>query len=107
MDKYYVIENQNIGLRGCPQFIETVLFAGTLEDCVEYEDEIRKTYKDQSRVDCWTISAEEYIKNKEYSLALEIYQFGLTEEELNEVIEMNGKKYKKHILDFRKIYYEK
>lgn len=42
MEKYFVVENRNIGTVGKPEFVETVLFSGTKEECAAYEDSKRQ-----------------------------------------------------------------
>lgn len=87
---YNVIESVNVGLMGKPRLVRTVVFSGTLKECSRYEDELRKTYKDRTMIDCWTEKAN---KDKEGYL----YD-RLTDEEKRDVIEVDGKKY------IRKIY---
>lgn len=96
MEKYFVIENRNVGMIGKPDFVETVLFIGTKEECVKYENEKRKEYKDRMVVDCFVQSESE--RNR---LAM-INDFwnNLSDEEKNETIVVNGKKYNKALYDF-------
>ena len=56
-EEYNVIENINVGLMGKPRFIQAVVFTGTKRECIKYETELRKTYKDRTRIDCWTEKA--------------------------------------------------
>ena len=96
--KYYVIENRNIGTIGKPEFLETVIYTGTKEECARVEDEKRKEYKDRTVVDCFTRSEEE--RNKiEKANAL---WSSLTEEQKKETIIVNGKTYIKAIYEFNK-----
>ena len=85
---YYVIENRN--------FIETILFSGTKEECVAYEDARRKKYKDRTVVDCFIQSETE---RKKVLLVSDFWN-SLTEEEKKETITINGKKYNKALYDF-------
>lgn len=97
--KYYVIENRNIGLRGMPEFVETVKFV--TEDkrqAVRYEHELRKTYKDRGIVDCYTMSEKEREEAEEQARESKKIWESMTEEEKNDIIEVDGKRY------FRKIY---
>lgn len=97
--KYYVIENRNIGLRGMPEFVETVKFV--TEDkrqAVRYEHELRKTYKDRGIVDCYTMSEKEIEEAEEQARESKKIWESMTEEEKNDIIEVDGKRY------FRKIY---
>ena len=86
--KYNVIENINVGLMGMPRFVQAVVFTGTKEECTKYETELRKTYKDRTRIDCWTekVNKERYLYDR------------LTDAEKKDIIEVDGKKY------IRKIY---
>ena len=96
MEKYYVIENRNVGLVGKPEFVETVLFSGTKAECVAYEDSKRKEYKDKTVVDCFVQSESE--RNK--IMLVNDFWNTLTDEEKKETITVNGKKYNKALYDF-------
>lgn len=96
MEKYYVIENRNVGLVGKPEFVETVLFSGTKEECVAYENSKRKEYKDRMIVDCFVQSESE--RNK--IMLVNDFWNTLTDEEKKETITVNGKKYNKALYDF-------
>ena len=96
MEKYYVIENRNAGLVGKPEFVETILFTGTKEECVEYEDAKRREYKDRTIVDCFIQSESERNRMKE----INEFWISLTKEERKETIIVNGKKYYKALYDF-------
>lgn len=37
MDKYYVVENKNIGAIGKLMMVESVIFTGTKSECLQYE----------------------------------------------------------------------
>lgn len=66
METYYVIENRNVGLVGIPELVETILFVGMMEECIAYEVEKRKEYKDRTIVDCFIQAKSERDKmNKE------------------------------------------
>lgn len=83
--EYVVIENRNVGLMGIPRFVTTEVFSGTKAECVKYENELRKTYKDRTRIDCWT-------QKKEDENPYDLYN-SLTPEEKQDIIEVDGKKY--------------
>ena len=91
MKKYLVIENRKSG----KEFIETVLFAGSKQECAEYEHCKRKEYADRIIVDCFVTSEEEYRKamsNKEF------YD-SLTDAEKKETIVVDGKEYNKALYE--------
>lgn len=94
---YYVIENRNVGTIGQPEFVETILFAGSKEQCVEYEDYRRNNYKDKDRIvaDCWVVSDKE--RKKKMMLA-EFWK-SLPAKERKETITVNGKTYYKALYD--------
>ena len=96
MEKYYVVENRNTGLRGKPNLVESILFEGTKDECVAFADEKRKEYKDRTIVDCYIQS------NSERNRLAKINDFWntLTEEEKKETIVVNGKTYIKALYDF-------
>lgn len=96
MEKYYVIENRNVGLIGSPEFVETILFSGTKEECATYEDMKRKEYKDRTAVDCFIQSETE--RNK--IMLINDFWNTLTDEEKKETIMVSGKKYNKALYDF-------
>lgn len=96
MEKYYVIENRNVGLVGKPEFVETILFAGTKEECIKYEDAKRREYKDRTVVDCFIQSESERNQMKE----INEFWNSLTKEERKETITVDGKKYYKALYDF-------
>lgn len=96
MEKYFVIENRNVGMIGKPEFVETVLFSGTKEECVKYEDAKRKEYKDRIIVDCFVQSESE--RNR--LMMVNDFWNNLSDEEKNETIVVNGKKYNKALYDF-------
>ena len=57
---YYVIEYRNIGMRGMPRFVETIKLATPdKHEASRFEDELRKTYKDRTMVDCFIRTEEE------------------------------------------------
>lgn len=103
-----VLENRNVGTIGRPHFIETILFRGSEKECVEYEDEKRKEYRRiygdnfSFTVNCWT----EEEKKIDYIKALNNYKNSLTKEQSEEVVIIDGKKYMKYALDFKKQYYK-
>lgn len=100
---YAVIENRHI--TGA-EFVETVLFAGSLEECVEYEHNTRRGYKNRCEVDCYTVNVEEYKNLAKYLDALKAFAETLTKEQKEEIIEIDGKRYAKYILDFKKEYFK-
>ena len=63
-EKFVVVENRNIGMRGMPEFMETVLYSGSKTECAEYEDMKRKEYRKQygddfeTFIDCFTEKRE-------------------------------------------------
>ena len=55
MDKYYVVENKNIGAIGKPMMVESVIFTGDKSECLQYEEVKRREYIDRTVIDCFTI----------------------------------------------------
>lgn len=98
MEKYYVIENRNIGIIGRPEMQETVLFSGTLSECTKFEDERRKLYKNRTVVDCYVQSETERNKAKQ----INDFWNSLSDDEKKEDIIVNGKKYNKALYNFHK-----
>lgn len=96
MEIYYVIENRNIGVADKPEFVETILFTGTKEECTDYETKKRKEYKDRTRGDCFVQSESDRKKIKE----INEFWNGLTKEEKKETIIVEGKKYNKALYNF-------
>lgn len=96
MEKYFVIENRNVGMIGKPEFVETVLFSGTKEECAAYEEAKRKEYEDRTVVDCYVQSESE--RNR--LMKVNNFWNNLTDEEKKETIIVNGKKYNKALYDF-------
>lgn len=96
MEKYFVIENRNVGIIGKPEFIETVLFSGTKEECAAYEDQKRKEYNDRTMVDCFIQSESE--RNR--LMCINDFWNNLSEEEKKETIVVNGKTYNKALYEF-------
>lgn len=94
-EKYFVIENRNIGTIGGSDFVESVLFVGTKQECSKYEDYKRKEYKDRTLVDCYTISESEKNKREEDSK----FYDSLTEAQKAEIIDVDGKKYVKAVYE--------
>lgn len=86
---------------------ESILFVGSKNECNEVEDEIRKVLtSDQKQViDYAVVRMAEYEKMCQYTDALQEYVDGLTDKQKREVVEIGGKKYAKHVLDFQKLYY--
>ena len=109
-EKFVVIENRNIGMYGNPEFMETIIYSGTKEECAEYEDMKRKEYRKQygddfgTFIDCFTEDAEARESRKSYNEALKEYAAGLTEDQKREIVEIDGKRFYKYILDFKKQY---
>lgn len=97
MELFYVIENRNIGVADKPEFMETVLFTGTKEECAEYETMKRREYKDRTRVDCFVQSESERKRIKE----INEFWNSLTKEEKKEIIIVDGKKYNKALYNFQ------
>lgn len=98
MEKYFVVENRDIRLNGKTEFVETVMFSGTREECASYENMKRKEYKDRSVVDCFTQSESE---RNQIKSANEFWNT-LTKKEKEESIMVDGKKYNKALYDFYK-----
>lgn len=96
MEKYYVIENKNIGTVSRPEFVETILFSGTKEECCAYVDVEREAYKDRTVEDLFIQSETE--KNK--IMQLNDFWNTLTDEEKKETITVNGKTYNKALYNF-------
>lgn len=84
-DVYVVVEGRNVGLMGKPRFVTTEVFEGTKTACVEFENALRKTYKDRTMVDCWT-------QKKGSENQYDLYN-SLTPEEKQDIIEVDGKRY--------------
>lgn len=95
-DRYYVIENRNIGSVGRPEFVEKILFVGTKEQCVEYEDSQRKKYKDTILVDCYV---ESELERKKKMMVTDYWR-SLPDKEKKETITVNGKTYYKAIYNY-------
>lgn len=98
--KYYVFEGRNIGIKGKPEFVETVMFA--TDDKMEaskFEDELRKTYKDRTIVDCYVKSEEEIDRAKR---AKERYE-ALSEEQKHEFITVDGRTYIKALYEHKNV----
>lgn len=99
---YYVIES----FKGN----ESIIFAGTKKECYIFEDEaraelIRANGPEVTTENDFYVQSKterERIKNKD--LSLKEYAKSLTKEELEEIVEKDGKKYAKWILDFDKKY---
>ena len=98
---YYVKQNRNVGIAGHPSFEETTLYAGSKEDCIAFETEKRKEYRQAfgndyaAVIDCYTISAEKLKQDEE----AEEFWNSLTEEQKNEIIVVDGKKYVKALYE--------
>ena len=109
-EKFVVVENRNIGMCGMPEFMETVLYSGTQKECAKYEDMKRKEYRKQygddfgTFIDCFTEDVEERENRQSYNKALKEYAAGLTEDQRKEIVEIDGKRFYKYILDFKKQY---
>ena len=98
--KYYVFECRNVGRIGNPQFVETVMFA--TDDKMEaskFENELRKTYKDRTIVDCYVKSEEEIDRAKR---AKERYE-ALTEAQKHEFITVDGRTYIKALYEHKNV----
>lgn len=97
MEKYFVIENKNVGLKGrTVEMLETVLFAGTKEECYAFADEQRKKYSDRIVADCFVQSEAERSRIEE----VDNFWNSLTDEQKKETIIVNGKKYNKALHEF-------
>lgn len=98
---YYVKQNRNVGIPGRPSFEETTLYSGSKEDCIAFETEKRKEYRQTfgddyaAIIECYTISAEELKRDEE----AEEFWNSLTEEQKNEKIVIDGKTYNKAIYE--------
>ncbi|RHQ82475.1 hypothetical protein [Clostridium sp. AF22-10] len=98
MDKYYVVENKNIGAIGKLMMVESVIFTGTKSECLQYEEVKRREYIDRTVIDCFTISEKEYKKLEE----IKEFWDSLSPEKKKEVIVVNGKKYNKALYEHSK-----
>lgn len=98
-NKYLVVSMEWTGIN-VAEFIE---FHGTLEECCRKEMELRRGV-DTTEKDFKTISAKEYINEKYKVAALKEYQSMLTKEELEEKIEINGRTFPKHIIEFNNMW---
>lgn len=95
---YYVIESYKGN--------ETIVFAGTKKECYVFEDKARADLIRANGVEITTIndfyveskSERERMKNRISSL--KEYAKTLTKEELEEIVEIDGKNYVKWMLDF-------
>ena len=85
-----------------------VVFIGTKLECAQYEEEARKELTPEERIthDFYTENAVEMEKRREYIKALDAYGDTLTEEEKAEIITIDGRRYQKWMVDFRKEYYK-
>ena len=85
-----------------------VVFIGTKLECAEYEEEARRELTQDEKVthDFYTENAVEMEKRREYIEALDAYGGTLTEEEKAEIITIDGRRYQKWMVDFRKEYYK-
>lgn len=85
-----------------------VVFVGTKLECAEYEEAARRELTQDERIthDFYTENAVEMEKRREYIKALDAYGDTLTEEEKAEIITIDGRKYQKWMVDFRKEYYK-
>lgn len=96
---YYVIES----FKGN----ETVVFSGTKKECYSFEDKarsdlIRENGDDITAInDFYTISKNEREKQINRKKSLEEYAKTLTKEDLSKIVEIDGKKYAKWIIDFK------
>lgn len=89
---------------------EEIIFAGSREECSSFADQARIDLVKKAGEDVLTVNdfyiekksdrenAEEKYKN------MDVYKKTLTEEELNEEITIDGKIYKKWVIDFNKKY---
>lgn len=96
MEKYSVIENKNIGTLGNPEMVETVLYRGSREECLKYEETKRSEYRDRTKIDCYTISDAEATKRMDANK----YWDSLSDDEKKEKIVVDGKTYFKAMYDF-------
>lgn len=109
-DTYVLVENRNVGFAGHPQFEETELFSGTMDDCSKAEAREKEKYKMSygddyyMTVDCHLEKKAERDAHIKYNKALKEYAATLSEEEKKELVEINGNVYRKYILDFKKQY---
>lgn len=112
-ENYIVVENRNIGTNGNSVFSETVIYSGTKQECTMYENEKRREYFEKygdnfgTFVDCWTEKETERQQKQNYYEALKEYVSTLTDEQKNEIVEVDGKKFYKYILDFKTMYSQK
>ena len=100
---YAVIEREHI--TGAT-FNETVIFVGSKEECTQVEHNTRLTYRNTVEIDCYTVDINEYERTAKYLEALKAHAETLTAEQKKEVIEINGKRYIKYIVDFKNEYFK-
>lgn len=74
-----------------------IVFRDNIEALNEYED-LRKTYKDKTIVDCYVLSEEDIEKIEK---AKERYE-SLTETEKQDIIEVDGRKYIRALYEINK-----
>ena len=99
---YYVIESYKGN--------ESIVFAGNQKECYVFEDQaradlIRANGDDITAInDFYTQSKSERDRIEKRSLSLKEYAKTLTKEELEEIVEIDGKRYAKWLIDFDKKY---
>lgn len=89
---------------------ERVVFAGPQKDCNEMQDQLRAELIKERGEDILTVK-DFYVQNsaerdaeEERFKDLETYKKTLTEEELQEEVIINGKKFAKWVIDFNEKY---
>lgn len=100
--KYYIIEKRNVGTMGNPSILTTIV--SVHEDKIEALnqcEDLRKTYKDKTIVDCYVLSEEDI---KKIEKAKERYE-SLTEIEKQDVVEVDGRKYVRALYEMNKKVY--
>lgn len=97
MAKFLVIENRNVGTIGNPEMLETVIFAGQEKECLDYAEQKRSPLSADDRVmlDYFVESEEKYNK----ILEKKTFYNSLTDEQKNDIIEVDGKRYVRAIYE--------
>lgn len=91
-EMYFVIENEWNGF----EFVQTVLFSGTQEECLAFEDAHRKSYNhDRTTCDCFTRSESELNQIEDNRRFYET----LTADQKADFIVVDGKKYVRAIYE--------
>lgn len=113
MSGYVVVENKRIDDQELGYaFAENILYKGALTDCCVFEEEKRAEYRRKYgdefgiSIDCHTERAEAYEHRKAYTEMLSEYASTLTSKEKSILVEIDGKKYHRYILEFKEKFKE-